>query len=295
MNRQKALDILTVLPLTEIEDMCSSLRSARFGNMVDLCAIVNAKNGACSEDCAFCAQSGNQGEPMMGLDELIDAHHSNSDAGIHRFSTVTSGRGLFGKEFQRVCDAASAGSGYCPLCASLGILGFKELKLLHAAGVSRYHHNLETSSAFFPSICTTHSWDERAITVRRAKLAGMSVCSGGIIGIGESDEDRIDLAFSLLELEVNSIALNFFVPVEGVSITGEDISTEKLLRIIGMFRMVNPSAELRICAGRDRLDEMSKKMFSFGVTGIMTGTLLTTEGSQYEDDLDLIQRAGYRV
>ncbi|MCK5785160.1 MAG: biotin synthase BioB [Candidatus Sabulitectum sp.] len=295
MNRQNVLEILTTTPLDQVEIMCNDLRSARFGNRVDLCAIVNAKNGACSEDCAFCAQSGSRGEPMMELDELINTHHSNSDAGVHRFSMVTSGRGLWGKEFQRICDAASAGSGYCQLCASLGILGFRELKLLHAAGVSRYHHNLETSSAFFPSVCTTHNWDERAMTVRRAKLAGMSVCSGGIIGMGESDEDRIDLAFSLLELEVDSIALNFFVPVEGVSVEGENLSTEKLLRIIGMFRMVNPSAELRICAGRNKLDEMSEKMFSFGVTGIMTGTLLTTEGSQFEDDLDLLRRAGYKT
>ena len=295
MNREEALEILTVIPLGRLEKMCTTVRLSVFGKKVDLCAIVNAKNGACSEDCAFCAQAGNLGESMMGLNELIDAHHSNSHAGIQRFSTVTSGRGLSGKEFQRICDFASAGSGYCPLCASLGILGFRELKLLHAAGVSRYHHNLETSSAFFPSICTTHSWDQRAMTVRRAKLAGMSVCSGGIIGMGESDEDRIDLAFSLLELEVDSIALNFFVPVKGVSVTSEYLSAEKLLRIIGMFRMVNPSAELRICAGRNKLDAMCEKMFSFGVTGIMTGTLLTTEGSRYENDLDLIQRAGYQA
>ncbi|MCK5131394.1 MAG: biotin synthase BioB [Candidatus Sabulitectum sp.] len=295
MNRQEALDILTVLPLEQVEEMCSGVRSAGFEDKVDLCAIVNAKNGACSEDCGFCAQAGNAGNPMLGLEELVEEHRSNSDAGVHRFSTVTSGRGLSGEEFGRICEAASMGSGYCSLCASLGILGFSELRKLHAAGVSRYHHNLETSSAFFPSVCTAHSWGDRAMTVRRAKLAGMSVCSGGIIGIGESDEDRIDLAYSLKELEVDSIALNFYVTVEGARVAGEDLSGEKLLRIIGMFRMVNPSAELRVCAGRARLGEMSEKMFSFGVTGIMTGTLLTTGGSQFEDDLDLILRAGFRT
>lgn len=293
MNRREALDILSILPLDQVEEMSCGIRSAGFGKRVDLCAIVNAKNGACSEDCAFCAQSGNAGDPMMELDQLIEKHRSNSDAGVHRFSTVTSGRGLSGKEFQRICDAASMGSGYCPMCASLGILGFKELRELCAAGVSRYHHNLETSSDFFPSICTTHSWDQRVMTVRRAKLAGMSVCSGGIIGLGESDQDRVDLAYSLKELEVDSIPLNFYVPVQGAKIKEHDLSTEKLLRIIAMFRMVNQSAELRICAGRDRLGEMKEKIFSFGVTGIMTGTLLTTGGSQFEDDLDLIQQAGF--
>ncbi len=295
MIRQKAIEILTILPLYEVEEMCSSIRSAEFGNRVELCAIFNTKNGDCSEDCSFCAQSGSSGSPMKELDEIIEEHHSISDSGIHRFSTVTSGKSLEGAEFDRICDSASAGSGYCPMCASLGILSFSSLKKLHAAGVTRYHHNLETSASFFPSICTTHSWEERAMTLRRAKLAGMSVCSGGIIGIGESDEDRVDLAFSLRELEVDSIALNFFVPVEGAALKGDILTAEKLLRVIGMFRMVNPGAEIRICAGRDRLGEMAEKMFSFGVTGIMTGTLLTTEGSQYEDDLDLILSAGFSV
>ena len=295
MTRQTAHDILSSLPLDAVEQMCSIKRSEKFGNKVELCAILNARNGDCSEDCAFCAQAGSSGTPMMNLYEIIDEHRSTSDAGINRFSMVTSGRGLDGTDFETICEAASAGSGYCPLCASLGILSFSDLKKLHAAGVSRYHHNLETSSSFFPSICTTHSWEDRAMTVRRAKLAGMSVCSGGIIGIGESDEDRVDLAFSLRELEVDSIALNFFVPVKGSAMEGENLSEEKILRIIGMYRMVNPTAELRICAGRDNLGEMAHKMFSFGVTGIMTGTLLTTTGSQYEDDLDLIMTTEFSV
>ena len=295
MTRHNAQEILTVLPLDKVEEMCSSLRSVRFGNKVDLCAIVNARNGACSEDCSFCAQSGSEGSPMLKVEELVEEHCSHSAAGISRFSTVTSGRGLSGSDLETICEAASMGSGNCPLCVSPGILNFRDMKQLHAAGVSRYHHNLETSSAFFPSVCTTHSWDDRAMTVRRARLAGMSVCSGGIIGIGESDDDRIDLAFSLRELEVESIALNFYVPVPGARISGEDLSGEKLLRIIGMFRMVNPTAELRVCAGREKLGELSSKMFSFGVTGIMTGTLLTTGGSQFEDDLDLIQQSGFSV
>jgi biotin synthase len=177
----------------------------------------------------------------------------------------------------------------------LGILGLRELQKLKAAGVTRYHHNLETSRAFFPSVCTTHNWDERVMTVRRAKLAGMSVCSGGIIGMGESDEDRLDLAFSLKELEVDSIALNFYISVNGATAAAEHLSEEKLLRIIGMFRMVNPKAELRVCAGRSQLSRLADRIFSFGVTGVMTGTLLTTGGSRLRTDIEQIHKAGFTV
>ncbi len=295
MNRQEASDILTAVSLDELSDRCSSVRSAGFGDRVHLCAILNAKDGGCSEDCAFCAQSRTAGKPMLELEKLVEAHRIVSSAGIHRFSLVTSGKRLSEKELKRICEAASMGRKYSPMCASLGILGLNELKELKDAGITRYHHNLETSEYFFPSICTTHSWDERRMTVHRAKLAGMSVCSGGIMGIGESDNDRIDLAFSLQELEVDSIALNFYLPVEGAGVDAEYLPPGKLLRIIAMFRLVNPTAELRICAGREGLEMMGEKMFSFGVTGIMTGMLLTTEGSQLEQDLDLIDRTGFRT
>jgi biotin synthase len=295
MNKSEALDILFNYPLDELSSRCSSVRFSRFGNRVDLCAIVNAKNGGCREDCAFCAQSRTASDSMLELEALVEAHRQTTEAGVHRFSTVTSGRGLSGDDFRRICEAASRGRNYCPLCASLGILGLSELTELHSAGVSRYHHNLETSEKFFPFICSTHSWAERVTTVQRAKMTGMSVCSGGIMGIGESDTDRSELAFSLRDIEVDSIAINFYVPVEGARVKAEKLSPEKLLRIIALFRLVNPSAEIRVCAGRAGLEELGEKMFSFGVTGIMTGTLLTTIGSQLEQDIDLIHRTGYKA
>jgi len=292
MNREEAAGILTYLPMDRVEGRCTEARLSAFGNKAELCAIINAKNGACPEDCTFCAQSRATGTPMLPARDIVEAHQAALEAGVHRFSMVTSGRGLAGKEFELICEAAAQSRVNGLLCASLGILGFSELQKLKNAGVSRYHHNLETSQAFFPSVCTTHSFDERAMTVRRAKLAGMSVCSGGIIGMGESDEDRLDLAFSLKELEVDSIALNFYVSVEGATAVAEHLSEEKLLRIIGMFRMVNPKAELRVCAGRSQLGKSVDRMFSFGVTGLMTGELLTTDGSLPGSDLDLIQKAG---
>lgn len=295
MKRSEASDILGAMPLEELEDRCSSARRNTFGEKVDLCAIINARNGACTEDCAFCAQSRTAGSKMLDLYELNEAHRSATDAGIERFSAVTSGRDLSGNEFRRICDMAATGSGLCPLCASLGILDLPRLEELKRAGIARYHHNLESSENFFPQLCTTHSWQDRAMTVARARTAGLSVCSGGIIGIGESDDDRIELAFSLRELEVESIALNFFVPVSGARVSSENLSTEKLLRIIGLFRLVNPKAEVRICAGRARLEDHNGRIFSFGATGIMTGTLLTTAGSALNNDMELIDRSGYSL
>ncbi len=295
MNKHQAMNILTDIPLSDLEVMCSTVRQKKFNNRVDLCAILNTKNGSCTEDCAFCAQSHSIGQPMLNLNEILAAHKEVSEAGINRFSMVTSGRTLPDEELKRICEAAEIGRQYSPICASLGILELPQLQKLQNAGVSRYHHNLETSESFFPSVCTTHSWSDRVETVRNVKLAGLSVCSGGIMGIGESDSDRIDLAFTLKDLAVESIALNFYLPVEGARVKAEYLSPEKLLRIIAMFRLVNPSSELRICAGRAGLEMMGDRMFSFGVTGIMTGILLTTMGSQLEEDLDLIQRTGFKT
>jgi biotin synthase len=292
MNREEAAGILTDLPMGRIERMCTETRLSAFGNTAELCAIINTKSGACPEDCTFCAQSRTTGTPIIPARDIVEAHRTNSKAGVHRFSMVTSGRWLHGEELERICEAAALSRTNGLLCASLGILEFSELRKLKAAGVTRYHHNLETSQSFFPSVCTTHGYGERVMTIRRAKLAGMSVCSGGIIGMGESDEDRLDLAFSLRELEVDSIALNFYIAVEEATAVAEHLPEEKLLRIIGMFRMVNPGAELRVCAGRFQLGKSVDRMFSFGVTGLMTGELLTTGGSPPGSDLDLIRKAG---
>jgi biotin synthase len=295
MKKAEALEILSSASLNELQYKCSLARNSSFGKSVDLCAIISAKTGGCTEDCAFCSQSGSSDSEMLGLDELHQAHISATEAGIHRFSPVTSGGSPSREEFERICEMAAMGRDLCPLCASLGILDMAMLRELKAAGVSRYHHNLETSMNFFPTICSTHTWRERVETVERAGNAGLSVCSGGIMGIGESDIDRVDLAFSLNELEVDSIALNFYLQVPGATVSASGLTSEKMLRIIALFRLVNPESEVRICAGRAKLEEQAGLIFSFGATGIMTGTLLTTEGTMLEQDIDLISKAGFRA
>ncbi len=293
MNRDEAGEVLTAAPLDELETLCCSVRDRLAGSRVDLCSIINARKGACGEDCAFCAQSRSPGLPMLALHDLSNAHKAATEAGIGRFSAVTSGKGPEDHELRRICEMALGSRGLCSLCVSLGILDTQSLKKLKQSGVTRYHHNLETSRNYFPKICSTHTWDERADTIRSAKSAGLEVCSGGIFGLGETDEDRMDLAFSLAELEVDSVALNFFTPVSGIRINPEKLSREKMLRIIAMFRLVNPGWEVRICAGRSGLGDFEERIFNFGATGIMTGELLTTEGSHLNRDLELISRAGF--
>lgn len=293
MNQSEALSVLSAVPIDELRSICLETRRQHFTRQIRLCTIINCRNGACSEDCGFCAQSHSQGSEMLGLEELRKEHKYVTDAGISRFSAVTSGRGLSWPELGTICQLAENGRDLCPLCASLGIVSRSKLKALKKAGVSRYHHNLETSERFFPRICTTHTWKERLETASAAREEGLSLCSGGIIGIGESDFDRVSLAFVLKELKADSIALNFFLNVPGTKISGKFLSREKLLRIIALFRLVNPQAELRVCAGREKLEESADLMFDFGVTGLMTGSLLTTGGSETAKDRELIIEAGY--
>lgn len=295
MNRSEALSVLNSIPMKELRAMCLEARDTAFTRRVRLCAIMNCRNGACSEDCAFCAQSHSQGSDMLSLQEMKEAHRSVTDAGIDRFSAVTSGRGVSWKDLGRVCLLAEAGKDLCPLCASLGIINRSRLKALKRSGISRYHHNIESSERFFQQICTTHSWKERVETASAAREEGLSLCSGGIIGIGECDEDRVDMAFMLNTLKADSIALNFYLDVPGTKISGEDLSREKLFRIIALFRLVNPESELRVCAGRAKLEDRTGLMFDYGVTGLMTGSLLTTEGTAPEEDIELVRESGYRL
>ncbi len=293
MRKVEALEVLQSVPLDEVRDMCAAKRRSIFGKRVDLCAIVNARNGGCRENCAFCAQSGVPGGVMEHAGTLNSVHRRASAAGIGRFSIVTSGGKAGKKEMDTVCEAAALGNGLSPLCASLGLLELDELKQLKDAGFTRYHHNLETSERHFTTVCTTHSWKQRVSTVEAASQAGLSVCSGGIMGIGESDEDRVDLALALAKLPVDSIPLNFYVPVDGALIPGEYLPPEKRLRITAMFSLANPEREVRICAGRKGFGDSQAMVFDFGATGIMTGDLLTTAGSSLEDDMRLIEEAGY--
>jgi biotin synthase len=288
-------EVLSLLPAADL------LRRSFCGRRIHLCTIVNAKSGKCSENCAFCAQSrfARNDSPVYPLKPgafLREQALRAQDSPIHRFALVTSGRALPDREIQEIQEVFSGLDqdrlGYC---ASLGILEHEALVRLKQAGLSRYHHNLETAKSFYPSICTTHSWEERAATVRAAKRIGLSVCSGGIFGLGESDEQRLEMALELRELSVDSVPINFLFPVPGTPLEAADFLTPwTCLKIIALFRFVLPDKEILICGGRERnLGSLHPLVFSAGASGIMTGHYLTTEGRQLQDDLEMLHELGF--
>ena len=296
----QALELLA-LPDAELLARAERLRHAASGASVHLCAIINIRSGHCGMDCHFCAQSRHNQAPQTAFPLLEDAKLrarilALAATPVRRIGLVASGAALDGADFERVLrlvaglPAAVRGR----LCASFGRLDQERLGCLAQAGITRYHHNLETSARHYPHICTTQRWEQRRDTVLRAQAAGLSVCSGGLFGIGETWEDRISLAFSLRELAVRHVPLNFLHPQPGTPLARKaPLAPEEALRIIALFRHVLPEAALRICGGRPLvLGPRQDGMFAAGANALMTGDYLTTNGQALHDDLALISDCG---
>lgn len=279
----------------------NSIRVKNFGKEVILCSIVNAKSGSCSEDCAFCAQSAHHSTSvetydMLQKDTLVDSFKKAADNPIKNFGVVTSGEGLDSNDIDTVVEAVkSHKDGDTAWCASLGILDDDELKRLKDAGLQRFHHNLETAESFFGNICTTHTYEERLDMVRRIKKHGMEICCGGLLGLGESLEQRVELATILKELDVDAIPLNFFIPVEGTKLSHlETMKPLDILKTIIMFRFVNPKAEIKVSAGRVHMRDLQSMIFYAGATGMMIGDLLTVAGRKVDEDLQMLEDLGIK-
>lgn len=301
-----AMKLASIEKKEDIEELCNSANKIReffCGREVDLCSIMNAKSGHCSEDCKFCAQSvyyktNVEVYELVSKEAALKLAKENESEGVNRFSLVTSGRGITGSDFEKVLDIYEELNKEVKmdLCVSLGILEYEKFLKLREKGITMYHHNLETSREYYDNICTTHSYDERIATINAAKEAGMVICSGGIIGLGESLEDRIKLAFQVRDLGVNSIPINILNPVKGTPLENvESLSQEEILKTIAIFRFINPKAFIRLAGGRNQIDEFGRNCFNAGANATITGNYLTTSGNKICDDKKMISELKLEV
>jgi biotin synthase len=273
------------------------LKEQAFGGIVQLCSIINAKSGRCQEDCAFCAQSAHHQSspptyPLKSREELIDGARQAQEEGSHCYGIVTSGtQPEAGDEFNTILSAISEIRDRFDIepSASLGLLTEDLAQALADAGCVTYHHNLETARSFFPKICTTHDYEEDVKTVKLAKAAGMKVCCGGIFGLGESDEQRVELAETLCELDVDSVPLNFLNPIQGTPLENhQSLSPMDCVRAITMFRYFLPNKPISVCGGREtNLRELQSWIFMAGASGTMVGNYLTTSGRDRAVDMQM--------
>jgi biotin synthase len=291
--------------LLEIMALANRARERFKGNEVSLCSIINAKSGMCPEDCAFCSQSMYHQTtapvyPFVGNEKVIERAKDAKKIKAREFSVVISGYGPENNsEMEGIKKAIQSVAEETDLepCASLGILKREDLLKLKEAGLKNYHHNLETARSFYQNICTTHSYDEDVETVRTAKELGFKVCCGGIFGMGEKWEHRIEFAFTLKELDVDSVPLNFLNPIQGTRLEDKkELTSLECLAIITLFRLVMPSKDIFVCGGREvNLRDLQSMLFFAGANGMMIGGYLTTRGRQPEDDLRMIEDLGLKI
>jgi biotin synthase len=286
--------------LFELFTSANRIRTHFRGNIACLCSIVNAKSGACPEDCSFCAQSSKSKATievytLLSKEAIIQKAREAKKSGSERFSIVTSGNKVSEIDLLMIADMISEirQVGLIP-CASLGMLSEKDLSKLKTAGLDRYHHNLETSEGFFPLICSTHSYADKLKTIGAVKSTGLSLCSGGIFGMGETWEDRMHMAFLLRELDIDSVPINFLIPIKGTALGHKDfLHPFEALKVVSLFRFILPQKEIRICGGRmQTLGEFNSMVFLAGADSLMIGNYLTTSGRNYEDDFKLIETYG---
>ena len=274
------------------------LKEQAFDGIVQLCSRINAKSGRCQEDCAFCAQSAHHQSspptyPLKSREELIDGARQAQEEGSHCYGIVTSGtQPEAGEEFDTILSAISEIRDRFDIepSASLGLLTDDLAQALADAGCATYHHNLETARSFFPKICTTHDYEEDVKTVKLAKTAGMKVCCGGIFGLGESDEQRVELAETLRELDVDSVPLNFLNPIQGTPLENHlSLSPMDCVRSITMFRYFLPKKPISVCGGREtNLRDLQSWIFMAGASGTMIGNYLTTSGRDRDVDMQML-------
>lgn len=303
LTKKDALNLIDV----ELEELCvyaNEIREKFCGNKFDACTIINIKNGRCSEDCSFCAQSKHYKHnintyPLLTKSELKEKTLTIFNEGFERISYVASGKKMSEKELNILSDLIKElNNEYntIKICASLGLLNKNKISILEKSGIDRIHNNLESSRHYFKEICTTHSYEEKLDTLQLVKNSNIMICSGGIFGMGESFEDRVDLALLLRDLEVKSIPINILNPIKGTPVEDNEVlSNDELCRIIAIFRFINPDAFIRMAGGRTLLEDNGKKAFQSGANAAILGNMLTTAGVKIEEDLKMLDELGYNI
>lgn len=302
ISKQEAL-FLYEQPLEKLCEQADCIRRHFCSNQFDICTIINAKSGNCSENCKFCAQSAHHRTcapqySLLSKEEIVEQAAVHHAQGVLRYSIVTSGKFLSDQEVDEMCHVVRAirEEVGISVCISFGLLKQQQFEKLKAAGVTRVHNNLETSRRHFPNICTTHTFEDKIRAIRAAQAAGLSVCSGGIMGMGESAEDRIDMALSLRELGIKSIPVNILNPIPGTPFEDRGVlSEQEIRRIVAVYRFILPTAFVRLAGGRGLIPDKGRGCFMSGANAAISGDMLTTAGITTKTDMELLRELGYEA
>ncbi|KJS32072.1 MAG: biotin synthase [Desulfatitalea sp. BRH_c12] len=305
LHREEAMALVPGTPAEALDliSCANKIRDHFMHRHIFKCGIINAKSGRCAEDCAFCAQSAHHQSPvavygLRSCEELVQSGLALAEAGANHYGIVTSGTALNDDEIDVVCQAARIlkDQSGLKLCASLGMLTGSSAHKLKEAGISRYHHNIETAPSHFTHICSTHAFEDDLDTLQVARSAGMEICSGGILGMGESWEQRVEMAFLLKDLDVDTIPINFLNPIEGTRLAQRPLLEPlEALACIALFRFIHPCRDVTICGGREKtLRDFQSWVFFAGANGLMIGNYLTTAGRSIDTDLEMIGHFGLR-
>lgn len=296
IKKEEALRLIN----EDCDELCAAANEIRkhyCGKDFDLCSVISGRIGRCSEDCKFCAQSGYYNgecnvQSMISYEDFKEDAISNFNKGINRYGVVSAGKRITDIEVDMLCDSYSRLKRECAIeiCGYGGILPYEQILKLKNAGVTRYHNNLETSRRVFKTVCTTHTYDEKLRTLKYAKKAGLEICSGGLLGIGENIIDRIEMAFDLQMLEVNSVPINILQPKKGTPFeNAEKLPYEEILKTIAIFRFILPKAQIRLAAGRLNLPDKGRKCFRSGANAAISGNMITINGINPEEDIKILR------
>jgi biotin synthase len=281
----------------------NEIREKFCSDSFDICSIINGKSGGCSENCKFCAQSGHSHTdasyyPLLPEEEIINQAEADKKSGILRFSIVTSGKALNDSEVEKMCSVIKkiTENVGIKVCGSFGLLNENQFRRFKEAGLTRVHNNIETSERNFPNICTTHTFEDKITAIKNAKKAGLSVCSGGIIGMGETLEDRIDMAFTIRDLGIKSMPVNILNPIKGTPFENvKALTEEEILKTIAIFRFIIPDGAIRLAGGRGLLSDKGERCFLSGANAAISGDMLTTSGISTKQDFEILEKLGYKA